>query len=247
MSDARQTRIFSPLPQRAMTDVRLTARHWRVLCAIAAHDRLGGNGAGCWASQQRLADLTSSGYSRTSDALADLREYGYLETEHHPKDRRRRVHRIVYDEARDRAAMKAARHSFPIGKQNTSANGKLSDEDTFPKTQNSFPKSRKFSAKPLTAQVENRPNICFRSIRSKNGEDGEANCAEAQTPEHGREAAEAADYLKSVEDMAASADPAERANLRFEIQMLAKMADNAALPETMCERAARLLKIGNVL
>jgi hypothetical protein len=140
--------------------------------------------------------------------------------------------------------MKAARHSFPIGKQNTSANGKLSDEDTFPKTQNSFPKSRKFSAKPLTAQVENRPNICFRSITSIKedglGEDGEANCAEAQTCEQGREAAEAADYLKSVEDMAASADPAERANLRFEIQMLAKMADNAALPETMCERFARL-------
>ena len=47
--------IYAPIPARAMADEELTAEHFRVLMAVAAHDRFNKNGKGCCASHPRLA------------------------------------------------------------------------------------------------------------------------------------------------------------------------------------------------
>ena len=38
--------IYAPIPARAMADEKLTAEHFRVLMAVAAHDRFNKNGKG---------------------------------------------------------------------------------------------------------------------------------------------------------------------------------------------------------
>ena len=48
---------FAPLPARAMADEALAALDIRVLACLAAHDRFGANGIGCYASHLRLSGL----------------------------------------------------------------------------------------------------------------------------------------------------------------------------------------------
>jgi hypothetical protein len=67
----------------------------------------------------------------------------------------------------------------------------------------------------------------------------EADCAEAQTSEEGREAEEATAYLDNAESLLKS--PSERNILRYEITKLTAMADDPGLPEHICERARQLL------
>jgi hypothetical protein len=218
---------------RAMNDVRLTGLHWRVLAVIASHDRLGRSGAGCWASQRRLAELARCYYTRLSDALSDLVEFGYVSAHRHPKDRRRRIYRVIYNDA-DREAMDLD----TVG--NTSPFGELSKRDTSRKMRKCFA-SKNISAFNINGWE--RPSI-LRSIKIDNKAAGiEADCAEALPSNDGREASEAEKYLANVETLAASSDPAEREVLRFEIHKLAGMADDAALPEQLCERASRLLRV----
>src|SRR5262245_51546763 len=90
-------RRFSPVPARAFRDERLSSgRHFRLLGIIALHDRLGGNGRGCTASQRRLAKLMNCDEAWTSHTPSDLRSAGYVETTIDPTNRRRRVHRVIY-------------------------------------------------------------------------------------------------------------------------------------------------------
>src|SRR5262249_37679917 len=117
-----QKQRFAPLPLRAATYSRLAARHWRALHIIAAHDRLGKNGAACYASQRRLAKLAECGEARLSDTLSDLRQWGYIASAIHPEKRRLRVHQIVYNEDDENFWR---RDTFPIGK--------ASRANTFPK------------------------------------------------------------------------------------------------------------------
>ena len=56
MSSSKQQR-FAPLPLRALRDQRLGGLHLRTLGIIAAFDRLGKNGSGCWASQNTIAKI----------------------------------------------------------------------------------------------------------------------------------------------------------------------------------------------
>ena len=51
-STGKQQR-FAPAPLRALRDQRLGGLHLRTLGIIAAFDRLGKNGGGCWASKTR--------------------------------------------------------------------------------------------------------------------------------------------------------------------------------------------------
>ncbi|RKQ73480.1 helix-turn-helix domain-containing protein [Oceanibaculum indicum] len=87
---------FAAIPVRALADDRLSALHFRVLGAVAFHDRFGGNGAGCFASQARLAEYCGCHYTALSHALADLRAYGYVQTERQNENKRKRVHRVLY-------------------------------------------------------------------------------------------------------------------------------------------------------
>lgn len=87
---------FAAIPVRALADDRLSALHFRVLGAVAFHDRFGGNGTGCFASQSRLAEYCGCHYTALSHALADLRAYGYVQTERQNENKRKRVHRVLY-------------------------------------------------------------------------------------------------------------------------------------------------------
>jgi DNA-binding MarR family transcriptional regulator len=97
MSASKKQR-FAPLPLRACRDLRLGALHFRVLTAIAAFDRLGKNGQGCWTSQNKIAELVRCSKSHLSNVLSDLRDCGYLTSKINPDQQRFRVHRIVYTE-----------------------------------------------------------------------------------------------------------------------------------------------------
>jgi hypothetical protein len=69
---------FAPLPLRALRDQRLGWLHLRTLGIIAAFDRLGKNGSGCWASQNKIAAIARVDKSRLSRSLSDLRDFGYI-------------------------------------------------------------------------------------------------------------------------------------------------------------------------
>ena len=71
--------IYAPIPARAMADEELTAEHFRVLMAVAAHDRFNKNGKGCCASHPRLARLVKCHPKSLSRSLKALGERGYIE------------------------------------------------------------------------------------------------------------------------------------------------------------------------
>ena len=81
----------------------------------------------------------------------------------------------------------------------------------------------------------------LRSIKKDKKEENEivdeAYCAEARTPE-GREATEAEQYLTDCEALAASD---ERDSLKFEREKIEQLADDACMPESVNERATKLL------
>ena len=110
--------IFAPIPLRAAGDNRLSARHLRVLAAVAFHDRFGKNGMGCCASHRRLAEIAGCNYTRLSATLSDLNILGYITAGKHPLNRRLRVYRVEYTLA-DSKAMLRGSDSLPSGKQSS--------------------------------------------------------------------------------------------------------------------------------
>lgn len=103
---------YAPVPLRAIRDTRLSERHLRTLMVIAAHDRLGRNGIGCFASHARLKQLIGCDYSRLSTNLTELGEYGYVERVQHPLNKRLRVYRVLYTTA-DKETLKGDRSGAP--------------------------------------------------------------------------------------------------------------------------------------
>ncbi len=112
--------IYAPIPARAMADEELTAEHFRVLMAVAAHDRFNRNGKGCCASHPRLAKLAKCHLKSLSRSLKALAERGYIEGLPSPFNKRQRAYRVVYSDA-DRAIM-----TNPVG--NNPANYQDADE-----------------------------------------------------------------------------------------------------------------------
>ncbi|WP_214471089.1 helix-turn-helix domain-containing protein [Mesorhizobium sp. dw_380] len=96
MAPAKET--FSPVPCRVMGDKTLTREDLRVLIALAAHDRFGANGIGCYASHPRLAGLVGCHLKALSRSLSILAEKKYLTAKQHPLNRRLRVYSVVYTE-----------------------------------------------------------------------------------------------------------------------------------------------------
>ncbi len=119
---------FAPLPARAMADEALSALDLRVLAALAAHDRFGANGIGCYASHPRLAGLVNCHLKSLSRSLRVLAELGYIEASQHPLNKRLRVYRVVYLPS-DKAVMKGGignepvTDTDPIGNQPVPENG----------------------------------------------------------------------------------------------------------------------------
>ncbi|MER8810456.1 helix-turn-helix domain-containing protein [Mesorhizobium australicum] len=103
---------FSPTPTRAMGDKTLTAEELRILMAIAAHDRFGANGTGCYASHPRLAALVGCHPKSLSRSIGTLANSGYIEVKPHPLNGRLRVYHIIYTEF-DALYLKAGIGSSP--------------------------------------------------------------------------------------------------------------------------------------
>lgn len=87
---------YSAVPLRAAGDKTLTAEAHRVLQVIAAHDRLGANGIGCYAGHERIAELASCDYHSLSRTLKALVGAGYLEAGRHPLNAKLRVYKVIY-------------------------------------------------------------------------------------------------------------------------------------------------------
>ena len=96
--DGEQKPLYAPLPVRAMCDRRLTASHWRLLSAIAWHDRLGRNKIGCYTSNKNLAREADVHYTNIPPLSDDLETWGYISKTRHPLNRRLRVYSLIYNE-----------------------------------------------------------------------------------------------------------------------------------------------------
>jgi biotin operon repressor len=216
---------FAPIPLRAVLDQRLTGHHWRVLALVAAHDRLGKNGSGCWASQDRLAAFLGCSKSRLSEGLSDLRDYGYISSQLNPQKRWYRVHRVIYSSDDERFW---AFESVPQERNSPTKSVPESRANQFHPTQK------------MSSGNSGLQNVTIvRTIQSKNKEISTGrNCAKARSrPTIGIE--QAATYLTNCE--AALADAATRDSLILERPIIAELADDASLPEPVNERAAKLL------
>ncbi|TGP50413.1 helix-turn-helix domain-containing protein [bacterium M00.F.Ca.ET.230.01.1.1] len=118
---APRKETFSPMPARAMGDKTLTGEDLRVLLALAAHDRFGANGIGCYASHPRLASLVGCHIKSLSRSLSDLAGKGYITAAPHPLNARLRVYRVVYTDD-DGAYLKAGIGSKHVTNQGVKGN-----------------------------------------------------------------------------------------------------------------------------
>lgn len=105
--------IYAPVPARAMGDKTLTGEDLRVLMALAAHDRLGANGIGCYASHPRLAALVGCHIKSLSRSLNTLASKRYITAKQHPLNGRLRVYSVSYSEF-DGLYLKAGIGSEPV-------------------------------------------------------------------------------------------------------------------------------------
>ena len=95
------TPISGPIPTRAFADKELRGEDFRVLGIIAAHDRFGANGTGCYASQATLCCRIGIDTTAFSRSVHRLEERGYLTASAHPLNKRLRAYSVVYTEDDD--------------------------------------------------------------------------------------------------------------------------------------------------
>lgn len=110
MSDPQRP-TYAPIPARALADTRLSGTDLRLLAAIAAHDRFGRNGTGCFASQRRLAALIGAHEKAVARSAGRLVEFGYVTSERSPTNGRLVIYRVIYTDD-DGAAMRGDGRSF---------------------------------------------------------------------------------------------------------------------------------------
>lgn len=87
---------------RLTRDQRLSALHLRVFNEISSHDRMSlltGTGQGCWASLSTIAEAVGAHITSVSTAISELAKLGYLQITPMETDRRKRVYRVIYQEA----------------------------------------------------------------------------------------------------------------------------------------------------
>lgn len=200
------------MPARAIKDVRLSGRHWRVLAAVASYDRLGKNARGCFAGRRRLAQDSACGETHVSEALSDLRSWGYLSSASPDADKRSKVHRVVWDTSEKRDA-------------NTSQERNASAEDRSRKSGRYVPMQNANSVVTTGVSV---PNI-DKTNTDIVGRLRDLNRAEARQPGKITES-EAVSYLETLAGIKPTA-------LQFERQGLTAIADNDALPDELREKA----------
>lgn len=91
-----------------MSDKSLSSEHLRILMAIAAHDRFGKNGIGCYATHRTLATIAGCHVKSLSRSIGQLAEKGYISEGTNPINKKLRVYKVVYTDD-DALAMKSGR------------------------------------------------------------------------------------------------------------------------------------------
>ena len=86
--------LFCALPVRAMSDDRLSARHFRLMAAIAWHDRLNHTGRGCYAKPGTLRKEAKIHATDFADLLRDLEQFGFARIDRTFGRRVRTIHLI---------------------------------------------------------------------------------------------------------------------------------------------------------
>ena len=231
---------FAPLPARAARDPRLSARHWRLLHIIGLHDKLDKNGAGCFVAQRRLAEHLNVDEADLSNLLTDLRMFGYIDSTIHPTDRRRRVHRIIYNDD-DR---NWDRITWRGGQVHPWSPHQVSSGDTWKNGERCLDKSGEILGKngeksDVSGNDLNKLDVgtyvnIKEHIKKTDLIEG-TDCAEARSQS---KVTEAEKHLTDLEALAASPN---HDDLKFERPLIERLARDACLPETLNERAARLL------
>ncbi len=129
---------YAPLPARAMADDELTALDFRVLMAVASHDRFNKNGRGCCPRHSELARKAKCEPKSLSRSLRKITERGYIQGLPSPVNKRRRAYRVIYNDA-DRAIMKGNQmdtYHGSIGNQNDTKNPSIGNNGVFKSQQN---------------------------------------------------------------------------------------------------------------
>lgn len=167
--------IFSAIPARAMRDERLSALDLRVLMAVAAHDRFGANGIGCYASHTRLAELVGCHIKSLSRSLSTLATCGYLEGSLHPLNKKTRVYRVVYTED-DALLMKSitgrkgnspATNSGQLGNSPATENPRIGNQSA----QNAATIGNHSDEKPISDQEDGEGNIFCEAVNKSSKAD----------------------------------------------------------------------------
>ena len=87
---------FAPLPLQTIGNRNLSQVDIWVATAVAWHDRFGNNGKGCYAGRSTLAREIGIHETQVSRSLTNLERENIIERSRDPKDRRRRVYRMIY-------------------------------------------------------------------------------------------------------------------------------------------------------
>ena len=223
--------IFAPIPLRAVSDMRLSARHLRVLAAIAYHDRFGRNGQGCWAGRKRLAVETGISGTHVSDMLSDLRIFGYITSDRHPMNLRTIVHRVLYDES------KRSQIGDPL---QTSDRSHSRDEQVPSQNANVLEKNGKGVSNILGINLIRDPA----EAASESSRFEKRDRAEARTSEIGKvEIEDAESYLSAVNEFAS--DKATLPALKCEYPKLAELAADERMPQALRQWAASLREVAS--
>ena len=81
---------------RAFRDKRVKRSHLSVLGVVSHFDRFGRNGSGCYATQERIAELAGCTATTVSKRIGDLCGWGYLSGSRQ-SNRRRMQYRVIHD------------------------------------------------------------------------------------------------------------------------------------------------------
>ncbi len=148
---------FSPIPGHSTKDERLSVSHWRVLAVVAGADRFGKNGAGCYMSRNSMAIASSCHPATVSACLRDLVDWGYLNSQVFPLDKRRNAYRVRYQEV-------------PASKNNVADRRPISESMSSPE-----------SLSTLESNEDSGGNILGEALYKKYGETG-ADAPEKPSP-----------------------------------------------------------------
>ena len=224
---------FAPLPLRALCDQRLGGLHLRTLGIIAAFDRLGKNGSGCWASQNTIAKIAGVDKARLSRSLSDLRDFGYISSEINPHKRWFRVHRVIYMD-NDAEFWGAGKSVAPY--DNCLAKSVVKSDPI-----SCAPEQNQLHGPPENSnEISDLKNVTIVPIRTRTRSEAAVEF-ERQNRAEARSRSAVNEPEKYLTDLKALAASSERDNLKYERVCLERMAGDPCLPEELNERAARLL------